>query len=51
MEVPYAGSVLTDEKKECNKRMSSVRVTVEWLFMDVKQQWTAIDFKRKLRIG
>ena len=51
MEVPYVGSVLTDDQKECNKRISSVRVTVEWLFMDVKQQWTAIDFKRKLRIG
>ena len=51
MEVTYAGSVLTNKQKECKKRMAPARVTVEWLFMDIKLQWMAIDFKRKLHIG
>ena len=32
LQAPFRGAVLTDEMKMFNKSMSSVRVSVEWLF-------------------
>ena len=31
--------------------MSNVIVFVEWVFIEMKLHWTAVDFKRKLRIN
>ena len=34
-----------------NTAMSSVRVSVEWLFNDVSNYFKFIDFKKKIKIG
>ena len=44
-------SVLTEEMKEFNKAMSSVRISVEWLFGDVANYFKFIDYKKDLKIG
>jgi len=31
--------------------ISRVRVTVEWMFKEVKLHWTTVDYKRKMQIG
>jgi nuclease HARBI1 len=51
MEVPYQGSNLSEEQKSLNKAMSAIRITVEWIFKEVKQYWSTMDYKRKLRVG
>jgi nuclease HARBI1 len=51
MEVPYQGSNLPEEQKYLNKAMSASRITVEWIFKEVKQYWSTMDYKRKLRVG
>ena len=34
-----------------NKSMSSVRVSVEWIFGDIVNYFKFMDFKKKLKIG
>ena len=51
MEVPYQGSNLSEEQKSLNKAMAASRITVEWIFKEVKQYWSTMDYKRKLRVG
>ena len=43
--------VLTPEMEAFNTAMSSVRVSVEWLFIDVSNYFKFIDFKKNLKIG
>ena len=43
--------MLTPQMREYNKAMSSVRVSVEWLFGDISNYFKFIDFKRNLKIG
>ena len=43
--------VLTPEMEAFNTAMSSVRVSVEWLFNDVSNYFKFIDFKKNLKIG
>jgi DDE superfamily endonuclease len=50
MEVHYQGSNLSEEQKSLNKAMSSSRITVDWIFKEVKQYWGTMDYKRKLRV-
>jgi hypothetical protein len=35
LQAPFRGAVLTDDMKRFNTAMSSVRVSVEWLFGDI----------------
>ena len=51
MEVPIERSNITADEEVCNKSMRKCRITVEWLFKEIKIQWTALDFKRKMKIG
>ena len=51
MEVPIQGSHLSNAQKAFNAAMSRARVTVEWIFKEVKQYWSTVDFKRKMRSG
>lgn len=51
LEIPFQGSNISDNQNAFNKRMSEERVTVEWMFKEVKQYWTAVDFKRKMKLG
>ena len=41
-------AVLTEEQQLWNKRMSSARVSVEWLFGDIINYLKFLDFQKKL---
>ena len=43
---PFSRNVTADQKN-WNKSMSRVRVSVEWLFGDIKSYFKFIDFKKK----
>ena len=47
----FRGAVLTDDIKRFNTAMSSVRVSVEWLFGDVVNQFKFVDFKKNLKVA
>ena len=51
LQAPFRGAVLTDEMKMFNKSMSSVRVSVEWLFGDVLNQFKLVDLKKTLKVA
>ena len=46
----YAGP-LTPQTRTFNAAMSSVRITVEWLFGDISTYFQFSDFKKNLKIG
>lgn len=50
LEVPFQGAHLGEDAIAFNAAMATSRVTVEWMFKEIKQFWTLLDFKRKLRI-
>ena len=50
MEFPFQGSELSEAQRAFNKAMSSVRISVEWIFKEVKMQFTVMDFKRKIKL-
>ena len=50
MEVPFQGSELSAAQRAFNKPMSSVRISVEWIFKEVKMQFTVMEFKRKMKL-
>ncbi|XP_046860971.1 uncharacterized protein LOC124454210 [Xenia sp. Carnegie-2017] len=50
LQAPFRHGVITDRMKEFNKQMSSVRVSVEWLFGDVINSFRFMVFKN-LKIG
>lgn len=39
-----------DLNRAFNKAMAIVRITIEWYLMCVKQLWSFVDSKRKLRV-
>ena len=41
---------LTDVMKEFNRAMSSLRVSVEWLFGDISNSFKFIDFRKNLKL-
>lgn len=49
--IPFQGAELSEEQRVFNKAMSGSRNAVEWIFKELKQYWTVLGFKRKLRIG
>ena len=42
---------LAPPMQEYNESMSSVRITVEWLFSDITNSFKFLDFKKNLKIG
>ena len=48
---PFRNVPLKDNMQAFNKSMSSVRVSVEWLFGDVTRSFKFLDFKNNLKIG
>lgn len=50
MEVPFQGATLSAAQKAFNKAMSSVRISVEWLFKEIKMHFVTVDFKRKMKV-
>ena len=48
---PFQGAALTPQMEMLNDSMSSVRVSVEWLFGDILNYFKFLDFKKSLKIG
>ena len=48
---PFQGAALTPWMEMFNDSMSSVRVSVEWLFGDILNYFKFLDFKKNLKIG
>ena len=51
LQAPFRSAVLTDDMKRFNTALSSVRVSVEWLFGDVVNQFKFVDFKKNLKVA
>lgn len=51
LQAPFKNVVLTQQMKDFNASMSSVRVSVEWLFGDIINYFKFMDFKKNLKIG
>ena len=51
LQSPFKDVQLTQQMKEFNTSMSSVRVSVEWLFGDVVRTFKCLDFRQNLKIG
>lgn len=43
-------AALTEEMRQYNEAMSSVRVSVEWLFGEITKYFKFVDFKQQLKI-
>ena len=48
---PFRNPHLTPLMEAYNSSMSSVRMSVEWLFGDIIEYFKFVDFKRNLKIG
>ena len=51
LQTPFQGRVLTPEMQAFNKAMSSVRVSVEWMFGNITKYFSFIDFKRQMKLN
>ena len=50
LQAPFKGAVLTEDQTQWNKAMSTVRISVEWLFGDIVNYFKFLDFKKNLKI-
>ena len=51
LQAPYKVNNLTAAEKEFNRSMSSVRVSVEWVFGEILQYFAFVDFKKNQKIA
>ena len=51
LQAPFRQHQLTPEMVAYNKSMSSVRVSVEWIFGDIVNYFKFMDFKENLKVG
>ena len=51
IQTPHRAANLTPAQHNYNKAMSEVRVSVEWLFGDVKNFFKFVDYKKDMTIG
>ena len=51
LQAPFRELQLTPEMVAYNKSMSSVRVSIVWIFGDIVNYFKFIDFKKNLKIG
>ena len=51
LQVPYRGVEITPQMELYNRAMSSVRMSVEWLFRDIAYYCKFLDFKKNLKIS
>ena len=49
LQVPLQGYNLPDAQRALNTTIPSARVTVEWIFKEIKLYWTTVGFNRKMR--
>ena len=50
LQAPFKNAVFREEQQLWNKSMSSVRVSVEWLFGDIIKYFKFLDFKKNLKV-
>ena len=48
---PFRGAGITPQMEQYNKAMSTVRMSVEWLFGDIVSYFKFLDFKKNLKIS
>ena len=48
---PFKGAALTAQQQLFNLSMSKVRTAVEWVFGDILEYFSFLDFKRNLKVG
>ena len=48
---PFSGAQLTQQQKYFNKSMSKARISVEWMFGKIVNNFKFIDFKKNLKVG
>ena len=41
---------MSDQEKEFNRQMSKLRVTVEWCFGKILQNFAMLDYKKNMRV-
>ena len=51
LQAPFRNAQLTPEMAHFNAAMSAVRISVELLFGDIKNQFKFLDFKKNLKVG
>ena len=51
LQAPYKHNNLSDAEKDFNKAMSSVRVSVEWVFGEILQYFAFVDYKKNQKIA
>ena len=51
LQVPYRGAGIKPQMELHNKAMSSVRMSIEWLFGDIVNYFKFLDFKKNLKIS
>ena len=49
--VPFTGTSMNPPQQLFNKSMSSVRISIEWIFKEIKLYFSTIDIKRTFRVG
>ncbi|KAH9074077.1 hypothetical protein Ae201684P_015975 [Aphanomyces euteiches] len=47
---PYKGARLTSAQASFNKKMNSVRVSVEWCFAGILRDWAFLNYKKNLKV-
>ena len=47
---PFRGAHLTVQQMQFNKRMSKVRISVEWGFGKISQLFAFLDFKKNMKV-
>ena len=51
LQAPFRDGIITPEMRNFNTSMSSVRVSVEWLFRDIVNYFKFMDYKKNLKIN
>ena len=47
---PFKGAIITPQMQAFNSAISTVRISVEWLFGDITNYFKFVDFKKNLKI-
>ena len=50
LQAPYRAANINNHMNDYNKAMSKVRVTVEWLFANIKNFFKFVDFKKQMKL-
>lgn len=50
LQAPFRNVALTNQMIQFNRAMSSVRISVEWLFGDIISYFKFLDFKKNLKL-